>query len=40
MSIRVMIADDAVLVKPISPTELRRRLQAAACGLERLSVAS
>ena len=31
---------DAVLVKPISPIELRRRLQAAACGLNLLSVAS
>ena len=31
---------DAVLVKPISPMELRRRLQVAASSLKRVSVAS
>ena len=31
---------DIVLVKPISPIELRRRLQAAASALKLMSVAS
>ena len=31
---------DAVLMKPISPTELRRRLMAAATALQTLAVAS